>query len=267
MSDTTQTETTNGGKKKANVDAIEAAIARARAQQAASASGDGTAATKEPKAKKEKPVKEPKAKKEKVAKEPKVKKEKEPKPEKGPAHLKKVEAAAAALPALDESTSGLLDQIKTGGYTSGQLTALAAHVAHVARIMQTSAAIGAAKPAVGATVTIVSGDKGAARYVGMSGTLAEVRNIRCFVDVHDADGVVVKKGLYLFISDVNVTAPAPEAPEAPAAADDVDPEGDAAELDAAESEEAPAADEQPAAEVDADAAEVETQPAPAVTEG
>jgi hypothetical protein len=204
MSETNDTQAApSGEKKKVDTSLIDAAIARAKAQQAAKTSGGGSADAKT----KVKAPKEPKP-----AKEPKVKAEKEPKPakepraEKGPSHLKKVEAAAASLPVPDEATAAALATVKGLALSSVQLTTLATHLGFAARLLQTSAAVGAARPEVGQSVRIVSGDRGASKFVGMTGTLAEVRNIRCFVDVRDSNGNVVKKGLYLFISDVEVIA-------------------------------------------------------------
>jgi hypothetical protein len=216
---TTESTGAAAPKTKPKYDAATIDAAIKRAQEQAGTSPAAKAAKKEKaekaeKAPKEKPAKEPKEKAEKAEKAPKEKPAKEPK-EKGPAHLNKVEKASANLPGLTPEAKQAFDRIDSmAGFTAGELTAIAAHLSHKARVMMTAGAVGA-KPTVGALVEILPGDKGSEKYVGRKGRLIEVRSIRCFADVYGDDGeTVIKKGLYLFTSGVKVIEePEAEEPE------------------------------------------------------
>lgn len=209
------TENANTPKKPAyDAAKIDEAIKRAKEQ-----AGEKPAKTKEPRA--EKPAKEPKAAKEpKPAKEPKA--EKPAKEPKGPAHLSKVERATADLPILSDAAAAALKGIDEGGFAAGDLTALAAHLTHKARLLMTAGAV-SAKPTVGSLVEILPGDKGVQKYVGMRGVLTEVRSIRCFADIKDENGKTIKKGLYLFTSGVKVITPAVVHDEGPEPEEQTEP--------------------------------------------
>jgi hypothetical protein len=190
--------------------AVDKALQAAKAGLAGKQPGtnaDATKAEKAPKEKKEKPEKPAK-----VEKAPKEKKEKPEKPARGPAHLAKVEAASASLPSLSKEAALVSTRIIADEtLTAADLNGIAQHLQHRARCLQTAkAASTEARLEIGATVKIVSAsDKGAQKFIGSTGTLAKVRNIRCFVDVRDAAGKIVKRELYLFKSDVEVIACAP----------------------------------------------------------
>lgn len=108
-------------------------------------------------------------------------------------HMAKVERAAAMLPELSpEAEQFFTDAIN--GLTPAELTAFAAHIEFHNR----KSAIGSAKEAslkVGDKVKIAGGQ---ARYLGLTGTVDEVRNVRCFVAL-DADPT---RRVYLYVSDV-----------------------------------------------------------------
>lgn len=265
------------GKPKYDPSAIDAAIARAKEQAGTTPAAKAEKAST---AKKEKAEKAATA----TAKEPKEKATKEPKapkaekPSKGPAHLNKVEKASANLPALSAAAQAAFDHIKDhpAGYTAGELSAIAAHLGHKARLMMTAGAVGA-KPTKGALVEILPGDKGSEKYVGMKGVLTEVRSIRCFADIFGIDGeTVVKKGLYLFTSGVKVIGepkaeePAPAAAPSDAAQDEepkefpADPPKEAQPADAAPAESDAAQDEAGILTPNA-LSDAEEQPEPAAT--
>jgi len=115
-----------------------------------------------------------------------------------PAHMSKVEKAFAKLPTLNKDAQAAFDEI-TASLSSGMVGALAAHLQHFNRAKATERAVGQ-KVTAGDTVTIVGGD---ARYLGCTGTVVKAQRIRCYVEVEGA-----KKPVYLFTSDVSVTASA-----------------------------------------------------------
>jgi hypothetical protein len=148
-----------------------------------------TAEGKTPKAPKEKKEKAPKA-----AKEPKPKKEKLVRP---PSYLAKIERMEAALPSQSKSTqaaTALIAQLNDAD--------LAATIAHAMFMQKRRGVVAAAIEVttaleVGQTVMIMSGP---AKHIGKTGTLTEVRRIRCFVEVEGSNTPV-----YLFTSDVKLT--------------------------------------------------------------
>ena len=216
-------DTTNSDSKASKLSALDRAIELAKqraAVRAATEAGETTTkvkAPKEPKVKAEKPVKvvdlaaaaakdaaraEAKAKLEaeraerKAAGEAKraaAKAERDSKKQqRGPAHMKKVEKAAARLPKLSQDVQQMLSSI-TGSLGLIDMTVLALHMQHYVRVQQTAAAHGR-KFTNGQRVRFVGGD---ARYIGMTGEIDQARNIRCFVTVPG-----VKKPVYVFSSDI-----------------------------------------------------------------
>lgn len=128
-----------------------------------------------------------------------------------PAHMKKVDKAAATLGVLSDPAQLIFNDATTN-LTTGELAALAAHLQHFNRAQATQAAL-TVKLVVGATVTVIGGDT---RYIGKTGTLERVQRIRCYVKFPG-----VEKLGYFMTSEVQAIAapeaetPAPE--EAPAA--------------------------------------------------
>lgn len=112
-----------------------------------------------------------------------------------PAHMKKIEKAAAALPRISEATRKALDEI-TSTITGVELESLALHIQHYNRVQQTKRALKGASFEPGDEVRVVSG---AAKYIGKTGVIDRAQRIRCFVRVHGAS-----KPVYLFTSDVEL---------------------------------------------------------------
>lgn len=110
-------------------------------------------------------------------------------------HMSKVEKAAAGLPALDSSIELTFNEI-TANFTAAQISALAAHLQHFNRVKATERALNRTLQA-GDTVRIVSG---AAKFIGMVGTVSKAQRIRCYVEVPG-----VRKPIYLFTSDVELS--------------------------------------------------------------
>ena len=113
---------------------------------------------------------------------------------KGPVHMKKVETAAAKLPALVEAAQILFTDI-TSNLSREQVTAIALHLQHFNRMKATERALDQ-RVVTGSQVRIVGGDP---RFVGSVGTVERAQRIRCYVTVPNA-----KKPVYLFTSDVEV---------------------------------------------------------------
>jgi transcription antitermination factor NusG len=111
-----------------------------------------------------------------------------------PAHMKKVERAAAKLPPLNDSAQLLFSEA-VGNFSADQLTAIALHLQHHNRVMATQRAV-STKLEVGMQVRIIGGDP---KFVGLTGTVDEVRRIRCYVSVPGQ-----KNRIYSFTSDVEV---------------------------------------------------------------
>jgi hypothetical protein len=116
-----------------------------------------------------------------------------------PAHMSKVEKAAAKLPGLSTEASAFFNDV-TVNLTGSDLAALALHIQHFNRVHATERAL-AQKVEAGSKVKIIGGDP---RFIGMEGTVTTAQRIRCYVEVAAA-----KKPVYLFTSDVEVTAAAP----------------------------------------------------------
>lgn len=119
--------------------------------------------------------------------------------DRGPAHISKVEKAAANLPPMNEDTQLIFDEAKKLRPTD--IEVLAAHLAFEARKTATIAA-STSNLKVGQQVTIIGGQP---RYIGQSGTVTKVQRIRCFVQL-DSNG----KEIYLFTSNVVPVATAAE---------------------------------------------------------
>lgn len=111
---------------------------------------------------------------------------------KRPAHMTKVEKAAASLPGLGDLELSAFNEITTN-FTASQITALAAHLEHFNRVEATKRAADT-KLEAGMTVKIVSG---LPKYVGRTATVVKAQRIRCYVQVEGVD-----KDLYCFTSDV-----------------------------------------------------------------
>lgn len=124
---------------------------------------------------------------------------------KKPAHLSKVEKAAAKLPILSDRAADFLKKA-TKNLSAIEITALAQHLQHQVRAQSTVAAVGA-KLAVGQVVRITAGN---AKFVGQTATVNKVQRIRCYCEVPG-----VEKAVYLFTSDVEPVA-ASEAESLPA---------------------------------------------------
>lgn len=118
-----------------------------------------------------------------------------------PAHLSKVEKAAANLPPMNEDTQLVFDEAKKLNRTDIEI--LASHLSFESRKSATLQAAGS-NLKVGQEVVVISGQ---ARYIGRSGVVTKVQRIRCFVQL-DGD-----KEIYLFTSDVAPAAVAAEADE------------------------------------------------------
>lgn len=113
-----------------------------------------------------------------------------------PAHMSKVDRAAAKLPKLLNFAQSVYDDVIVN-MGAEQLNALAQHILHYNRVKATERALGA-KLEVGQTVRIIGGDP---KALGKVGTVTEVRRIRCFVELEGAS-----KPVYLFTSDVETIA-------------------------------------------------------------
>lgn len=109
-----------------------------------------------------------------------------------PAHMKKVEKAAGALPRLSGDPVRIFEEV-TSNFGRDQIAALALHLQHFNRVRATERALNQRLEA-GTAVRITGGDP---KYIGMSGTINKAQRIRCYVDVPG-----VKKPVYLFTSDV-----------------------------------------------------------------
>lgn len=110
----------------------------------------------------------------------------------GPVHMKKVDKAAARLPALSAEAQAKLTELRAE-LSNVEMTALALHMQHHVRVAATSAAHGR-KFTNGQKVRITGGDP---RFIGQVGIIDQARNIRCFVNVEGA-----KKPVYVFTSDI-----------------------------------------------------------------
>lgn len=109
-----------------------------------------------------------------------------------PAHMKKVEKAAAKLPRLTPDAELRVSEL-VAGFPPDQLAAIALHLQHSNRVAATVRSAGA-KLEVGMPVRITGGE---ARFIGREGRVTEVRRIRCYVEVTGYD-----KPVYCFTADV-----------------------------------------------------------------
>ncbi len=108
-----------------------------------------------------------------------------------PAHMRKVEKAAAKLGNLSEASQLIFNEA-TANLPGAELATLALHIQHHNRVSATSRALGQ-KIEAGQSVTIVGGDP---RFIGKTGTVAKAQRIRCYVSVEGQ-----AKAIYLFTSD------------------------------------------------------------------
>lgn len=111
-----------------------------------------------------------------------------------PAHMKKVDKAAAKLPRMEDAVERFFNEL-TVNFTGAQLATLSAHLGHFNRTQATKRALDQ-KVAVGSRVRITGGD---ARFLGKEGVVSKAQRIRCYVTLEG-----VKKDVYLFTSDVEV---------------------------------------------------------------
>lgn len=110
----------------------------------------------------------------------------------GPAHMSKVDKAAAKLPTLTSEAKALLDDC-TSQLHPDQLAALALHIQHINRVNATQRAL-STKIEAGTAVQIVGGDP---KFIGHTGVVFKAQRIRCYVTVPG-----VNRPVYLFTSDV-----------------------------------------------------------------
>lgn len=107
-------------------------------------------------------------------------------------HMKKIEKAANALPAMTSQLETLFSDVTTN-FSAGEITMLALHLQHFNRVKATERALGLTIKA-GMSVRIVAGPN---KYIGMNAVVTKSQRIRCFVEIPG-----VKKQVYLFTSDV-----------------------------------------------------------------
>jgi len=206
-----QTTTSNDTNLDTKLSAIDKALAAAKARKAARQASEPSSA--------DSPAKEPKVKKEthpefaksqktealkaareaaKAVRDKERQKRREEKAEatsgKKPVHMKKIETAAAKLPAMQNEVQRLFDEATTN-FSAEQTMALALHLQHFNRAKATERALGQ-RVVAGAKVRIIGGDP---RFVGKFGTVDRAQRIRCYVNVPGA-----KRPVYLFTSDVEV---------------------------------------------------------------
>lgn len=174
-----------------HIDAIDAAIAKAKSRAAERTKNKPTAEERA----------EAKAQRDAERQARKAAKAAQPKPT---AHMKKVANAAAKLPGLNDSTRSIFDEAVTN-LSAEQLTALALHLQHHNRVQATTRATGGVELKVGQVVRITGGDP---KYIGMTGAIETLRRIRCFVAVPGA-----KRPVYIFTSECEPVAGGQELPE------------------------------------------------------
>ena len=135
------------------------------------------------------------------------KKEAKVSPRTGPAHMSKVDKAAAKLPSLIDETKQLFGDI-TQQLDAEQIAALVLHLQHHNRVNATQRAL-TAKVEAGTAVRIIGGDP---KFIGRTGVVFKAQRIRCYVTVPG-----VNRPVYLFTSDVTPveveTLPAAQEPE------------------------------------------------------
>lgn len=113
-----------------------------------------------------------------------------------PAHMRKVEKAAAKLGNLSEASQLIFNEA-TANLPGAELATLALHIQHHNRVSATSRAL-SQKIEKDQTVTINGGDP---RYIGRTGVVFKAQRIRCYVTLEG-----VSKPVYLFTSDVSPVA-------------------------------------------------------------
>lgn len=111
-----------------------------------------------------------------------------------PAHMAKVQKAAAKLPELNSEAQSIFGDI-TVNFSQHQINAIALHLAHFNRVKATERAL-SQKLEAGMSVRIVSGDT---KFIGLEGTVIKAQRIRAYVAVEG-----MKKPVYVFTSDVEV---------------------------------------------------------------
>ena len=111
--------------------------------------------------------------------------------DKKPAHMKKVEKAAAKLPKLSDQATLLFNEI-ISNLDAATIASMALHLQHHNRVAATTRARECSIEA-GDSVRIIGGDP---RFIGMTGTVDRAQRIRCYVEVPG------RKPIYLFTSDV-----------------------------------------------------------------
>jgi len=124
--------------------------------------------------------------------------------ERGPAHMKKVEKAAAKLPMISDEVANEVSRL-VSEFSVQDLSRLIAHLQHSNRVQSTLRS-GKTQLEVGQTVRIVSceNDPG---VIDRLGVVAEVRKIRVLVQVPG-----YTRNVYLFNSDCEPTNEVCEAP-------------------------------------------------------
>ena len=181
-----------------DVSKIDAAIADAKARKAARKSSDSETGEKKTKLSAEEKAARDQAKEQersaKKAEREAARAAKRAEREQGrkPAHMSKVEKAAARLPSLAQAAQEAFNSA-TVNLSADQVSALAAHLSHFNRVRATERALGQ-KVEAGDSVRIVGGE---ARFVGKTGTVSKAQRIRCYVEIEG-----FKKPVYLFTSDV-----------------------------------------------------------------
>jgi len=110
-----------------------------------------------------------------------------------PAHMSKVEKAAAKLPQMNDDLSETFENL-TDRYSVSDLSVLIAHLQLANRARQTLASHDV-EFEEGQQVRIVSSENDAS-LIGLVGTVAEMRKIRVLLDVES-----VNKPVYLFAAD------------------------------------------------------------------
>jgi hypothetical protein len=192
------------------MDAIDAAIAKARARAAARSQQEeadiveASAGTKTTKEAREELRAAKKAERDREREEKRRQRE-ETRTSAGPkmVHMKKVEKAAGRLPTLLDGAQALFDNI-TASLGADQRAALALHIQHFNRVQSTIQASASQPLKVGQVVRITGGDP---KFIGMRGAVEKVQRIRCYVTVPGFN-----RPAYCFVSDVERVSEGGEQP-------------------------------------------------------
>lgn len=130
-----------------------------------------------------------------------------------PAHMKKVEAAAAKLRPMSDRAQLLFNEATTN-LEGPDLANFADHVIHFCRAQSTKLALDAGgELVVGQTVKVRGGDY--PHILGATGTVVKVSRIRCYVNVPGEKNRPVPgggDGFYFYCSDVEAVAAEAELP-------------------------------------------------------